>query len=309
VTFFFLHAMHLNFSDFIIHVSIALILLVSVSVQAEPVKQTNDAQIPKESAGCLVCHRDPKTAAIFDTPHGQGGDSRTPFAGTGCETCHGDERPHPAIHFGKKSVTPVEEQNRICLGCHESEQRIHWMGSTHQSSNVSCASCHSIHANRDPIMDKFYQNDVCYACHAVQKAQSFLRSRHPLREAIMVCADCHNPHGTTSEFLLRTNTINENCYSCHAEKRGPFLWEHPPVQENCGLCHTPHGSTQDRLLKVRGPFLCQQCHAGVFHSSLLNDGGDVPPIGAGNRLLAENCLNCHYMIHGSNHPAGVAFDR
>ncbi len=125
----------------------------------------------------------------------------------------------------------------------------------------------------------------------------------------MVCSDCHNAHGSTSDFLLKENTVTETCYACHTEKRGPFLWEHPPVQENCALCHNPHGSTQDRLLKVRTPFLCQQCHADRFHPSTLYDGSGIPPLGAQARLLAEGCLNCHYFIHGSNHPAGAAFDR
>lgn len=301
--------MYRYFSGFILRFCIFLCCLFSFAVQAEMPSQDHETQPQNNTSTCLVCHKDPKISAIFNRPHGQQGDSRTPFSNQGCETCHGDINSHPGITYGLKSVTPVDEQNKICLGCHESGKRIHWMGSTHQSSNLACASCHTIHANRDPIRDRSLQNEVCYSCHVTQKAQSFLRSRHPLREAIMVCADCHNPHGTTSEFLLKENTINENCYSCHNEKRGPFLWEHPPVQENCALCHTPHGSTQVRLLTVRGPFLCQQCHAGVFHSSTLYDGSGIPPIGAQSRLLSENCLNCHYRIHGSNHPAGVVFDR
>ncbi|MGR8979501.1 MAG: cytochrome c3 family protein [Gammaproteobacteria bacterium] len=125
----------------------------------------------------------------------------------------------------------------------------------------------------------------------------------------MVCSDCHNPHGSTSEFLLTENTANETCFNCHPEKRGPFLWEHPPVQENCTLCHNPHGSTQERMLKIRTPYLCQQCHSEAFHPSTLYDGSGVPPEGAQSRLLSEGCLNCHFNIHGSNHPSGAAFDR
>ena len=33
--------------------------------------------------------------------------------------------------------------------------------------------------------------------------------------------------------MLKEASVNDNCYKCHAEKRGPFLWEHPPVRENC----------------------------------------------------------------------------
>lgn len=262
-----------------------------------------------DPSDCLGCHKEPRITAIFNTPHAQKSDPRTLFAHQGCDTCHGVDRQHPKIAFGTKTATPIDEQNRVCLGCHERGDRIHWQGSAHQSSDLSCASCHTVHANQDPILDKASQIKVCFSCHAEQKAQSYLRSRHPFREVKMVCSDCHNPHGTTSESLLIENTVTETCYSCHTEKRGPFLWEHPPVQENCALCHNPHGSTQDRLLKVRPPYLCQQCHSDAFHPSTLYDGRGIPPVGAQSRLLAESCLNCHYFIHGSNHPAGAAFDR
>ncbi len=44
--------------------------------------------------------------------------------------------------------------------------------------------------------------------------------------------------------------MNETCYTCHADKRGPFLWEHQPVNEDCTNCHTPHGSNITPLLKI-----------------------------------------------------------
>ena len=43
---------------------------------------------------------------------------------------------------------------------------------------------------------------------------------------------------------LKAASVNEQCYTCHTEKRGPFLWEHAPVRESCLNCHTPHGSNQ-----------------------------------------------------------------
>jgi predicted CXXCH cytochrome family protein len=57
--------------------------------------------------------------------------------------------------------------------------------------------------------------------------------------------------------MLVRDSINDTCYTCHMEKRGPFVRTHQPVQENCAICHNPHGSVHDNLLKVRAPFLCQ----------------------------------------------------
>ncbi len=142
-----------------------------------------------------------------------------------------------------------------------------------------------------------------------KRAQMFRRSRHPIREGKVVCADCHNPHGSPGPSQLAKNTVNETCYQCHAEKRGPFLWEHQPVREECTLCHDPHGSTQPRMLKVRQPWLCQQCHQEAFHPSTLYSGDDIPPVGAAQQLLMKSCTNCHSKVHGSNHPSGPRFTR
>jgi DmsE family decaheme c-type cytochrome len=138
----------------------------------------------------------------------------------------------------------------------------------------------------------------------------------------MACSDCHNPHGTVGPKLLVKNSVNDTCYTCHAEKRGPFLWEHQPVNEDCTTCHTPHGSSSAPLLKQRTPWLCQDCHTGD-HAAQINSGanlaggavttvnGNFPLANAPARaqLGARNCLNCHVMVHGSNHPAGSKYFR
>ena len=91
----------------------------------------------------------------------------------------------------------------------------------------------------------------------------------PLPEGKLSCVDCHNPHGSTTDPLLKANSVNEVCYACHADKRGPFLFEHAPVRENCLNCHNPHGSNFESLLNAPRPMLCQQCHATSAHSGAL----------------------------------------
>ena len=77
----------------------------------------------------------------------------------------------------------------------------------------------------------------------------------------MKCTDCHNPHGSMN--LASLNAPNfQTCVNCHAEMRGPFVYEHPAAKiEGCVSCHNPHGST-NRMLLVRreGRQLCLQCH-------------------------------------------------
>lgn len=273
-------------------------------------------------AVCMGCHDEREehpVYSIFNTPHAQMADKRTPFAIHGCESCHGPSRAHSekprrysvAINFGPTNASPAEEQNTVCLGCHEGGLRLHWRGSPHESAEVPCTDCHDVHTPKDKILVRASQAELCVTCHKTVNAQLLRFSRHPIREGKVVCMDCHNPHGSIGPMSLKEFTVNDTCYQCHPEKRGPFLWEHPPVRDDCTNCHTPHGSTQARLLKARGPWLCQQCHLAQFHPSGLYAGNALPggTQSQMSRLLIKNCLNCHSKVHGSNHPSGARFTR
>lgn len=283
---------------------------------------------------CLTCHNTPPVNLILQTPHAVKGDARTPFAQQGCETCHGPSADHaslktvdgklilPPILFVKPKiegvpVSPVEERNKACLACHESGLRMNWEGSQHQQNAVACSTCHNPHTPKDPVLVKISQPEVCFTCHAQQRAESYEYSHHPIREGKVVCSDCHNPHGSPGPRLLKEFTVNETCYNCHADKRGPLLWEHQPVREDCTNCHTPHGSNQARLMKEPLNFLCSSCHSSEANSSGGAFGGahSIPtgPVGssffAAELATQRKCLNCHSQIHGSNSPSGAFFFR
>jgi DmsE family decaheme c-type cytochrome len=198
-----------------------------------------------------------------------------------------------------------EETNAICLQCHEKGRRTLWRGSTHETRGVACTNCHVVMTNVTPKFQlaKLTELDTCSQCHKNLRAQIWRTSHMPIREGKMTCSSCHNPHGTYGEALLNEATVNDNCYKCHAEKRGPFLWEHPPVRENCLNCHDPHGSINDFLLKISRPRLCQQCHANLTG----HPGNPRNPqsVYAFNR----ECQNCHSQHHGSNSPSGSRFHR
>jgi DmsE family decaheme c-type cytochrome len=273
---------------------------------------------------CIQCHDEDSAFpvfSIFKTKHAQPADKRTPFAHLQCETCHGPKGKHPLpgevgtdnppiISFGPESPYPVAKQNAMCLQCHQSDHRIAWQGSVHENADLACASCHKIHAAHDPVLAKNTQPDVCYACHKRVRADFNKTSAHPVRFGQLACTDCHQPHGASATTaLLKTPTLNQTCYTCHAEKRGPFLWEHAPVAEDCTLCHTPHGSIHPALLVKRPPLLCQQCHTPAGHPSVARTPAGLPSGTPSVFLLAGSCTNCHSQIHGSNHPSGVKLMR
>ena len=73
---------------------------------------------------------------------------------------------------------------------------------------------------------------------------------HRVDEGLIQCSDCHNVHGTTTLRQVRSMPSGDAiCVKCHADKQGPFVFEHVPVKtEGCSSCHTPHGSTNPRYL-------------------------------------------------------------
>ncbi len=270
---------------------------------------------PKGADSCLGCHSDAGVTGIFRTKHARPDDPHGPFGHDGmqCEACHGPGGAHVKagggplagmIDFGPKAETPVPLQNAQCLGCHQSNAAHDWATSAHAASNVACASCHTLHAPKDPILTAASQVEVCTTCHQAQRTDLFKPSHHPLREGTMACTSCHSPHGSTAPAMLVKNTITETCTGCHAEYRGPFLWEHQPVAENCANCHDPHGSAQPALLKLRTPFLCQTCHEGAGHPSIANTPKGLAGSSPSAFLLNGGCVSCHSQVHGSNHPSG-----
>lgn len=264
---------------------------------------------------CLGCHNDDAMLVIFKTPHGQQADPESPMAHLQCESCHGPGGEHsgrrvtqavhqPVTDFGPGADAPVDDQNAVCMDCHTDDVSLAWSGSMHERNDTSCAACHSIHTVTDPVVRKSQQSEVCFECHQQQRADSVKPSAHPIRFDAMVCTDCHSPHASVSAGQLKRNTLNELCLDCHAEFRGPMLFDHAPVSEDCSLCHQPHGSIHPALLTRRPPLLCQSCHSQRGHPSLSFTSKSLPGGNPSAMTLERSCLNCHTQVHGSNHPSG-----
>ena len=252
---------------------------------------------------CLGCHTvsaDVAVHAVFQTVHGGLGGG-----GNGsCAGCHGASEEHarnpaaamPGISFGPRWQSPAEARTDACLGCHSGGSPLHWVGSEHQREGMACDSCHDSHRQQDPALSDSGSQQACLSCHTRVQAELLLPSRHPIA-------------GSLGDASLHQASVSDNCLQCHQDKRGPFLWEHPPASEDCALCHRPHGAVHDRLLTARGPALCQQCHVAAFHPSLPY-GAEGLAGGSGNQnVLGKNCLNCHSQVHGSNHPSGARLTR
>ena len=292
------------------------VVLFLVSVYANSQDKTEDVV-----QTCLDCHNSPSMLAIFRTPHGQQADPNSPMASAQCEMCHGPGDRHAdtrlaggkrasIVTFGPDEAIPVSEQDAVCTECHQTDVTMGWIGSEHAQSDIGCGGCHSVHAPRDPVATRAGQNAVCYDCHRDQQADSMKPYTHlseadsPVRVAAMVCTDCHNPHSSVASGLLAQDTSNDVCFECHAEYRGPVLFDHAPVSEDCSNCHQPHGSIHSSMLARSGPLLCQSCHSQSGHPSISFTNQSLPGGSSSPMVLGQNCMNCHTQVHGSNHPSG-----
>ena len=287
------------------------------------------AQAPAGAAGwtasdCATCH-DKATGAAF---------TRSKHAGLdlSCGSCHDNVGDHFRAQSNGDANGPVpslkkltaSQLNATCLKCHEKAGQANYLTSMHARRNVACTQCHGIHEYKSIRAQLKTQLDpeTCAACHKPERSKLMRNSHHPVREGKMSCASCHNPHDGARPKMLLADSVNELCYKCHAEKRGPFLFEHAPVREDCAVCHDPHGTNHKRLLVQKLPNLCWNCHltgSGHFGSgdNLSTElGARIAPTGApsgyptaNSRFVEKSCKNCHVNLHGSNSPSGAYFIR
>lgn len=268
---------------------------------------------------CNKCHEE-SNDSIKSTAHGAMNDA----SGKACQSCHGDATEHVASR-GKKPVVgdkqakgnTAAQKSEACMSCHAGNRQLgFWEAGKHAQNDVSCSSCHNIHGKAtNPIAQPYsttsrtIEADTCGTCHKQVRNATMKPSHHPILEGKVKCSDCHNPHGALTQAMVKHESVNQQCFSCHADKRGPFMFGHPPVEENCLSCHTPHGSSHGKLLNEKVPNLCQDCHVQGRHPTAYYGqnqawiGGNGQPVTTpSTRFVSRSCLNCHNSIHGSNAP-------
>jgi DmsE family decaheme c-type cytochrome len=256
---------------------------------------------------CYKCHAQMRELEEVAHPHQVCGKN-----GFNCTTCHD---PHGKIR--------AETRKDLCLNCHKGAPTMAWHSSTHNLNDVACTDCHNPHPRAK--VEEFVninhtsvgrpkrmpmsvdEPDACFKCHPKIFAMTSMPSHHPIKEGKMTCSACHDGHGQNQGNLKDASTLNMVCYKCHAEKQGPFAYEHPPVTENCAICHEPHGTVANNLLRQPANFLCLRCHTGhrtsplgPNHAQLLGDVGTSPAL---QRAFYTDCTQCHQQIHGSDLPS------
>jgi DmsE family decaheme c-type cytochrome len=253
------------------------------------------------SETCAACHADLSTK-FSSNPHAKLALTHS-GKGVTCEGCHGPGQAHvesggdvtKIFQFEKATPKAVDAK---CLSCHISTHA-NFERSSHGAAGVSCTSCHSNHAfQSEAHLLKTAEPKLCYSCHTDVKAAFTQPFHHKVNEGVLTCTDCHNPHGTLQDKLLKSSADqNAVCTKCHVETAGPFVYEHPPAKlEGCTSCHLPHGSPNPRLLTRNNiNSLCLQCH-----TTSMNFNAPGTPSFHNQANQYQACTTCHVQIHGSN---------
>jgi predicted CXXCH cytochrome family protein len=213
-----------------------------------------------------------------------------------------------------------------CATCHEEKTR-NFRTAAHarlqakgeNAKNMGCESCHgpgSLHVSSGgaahTIINPRKSPETCFQCHLNVRAQFQLPHRHPVLEGKMSCSDCHNPHegrafkggGTSMQQSITGGgmgfmSVNDTCFQCHTQQRGPFVFEHEAVRQGCTVCHSPHGSVNQRMLNERNQTLCLKCH---FQEQKVPGRIFIGDVDHSNFLPQGTCWSagCHEEPHGAN---------
>jgi DmsE family decaheme c-type cytochrome len=166
------------------------------------------AQFTAEGAErCLHCHAGERMMIMAETAHGNADNPDAPYANQGCESCHGPGSLHVSRARGGRgfpalitfdTADTTQRQTEACVDCHANDMGdlagMEWIGSAHDTDDMTCVSCHEAHRVGNPLTAKDEQLEICAACHKGDIAS------HPRFEDKGIvfdrlsCSDCHDVH-------------------------------------------------------------------------------------------------------------------
>jgi predicted CXXCH cytochrome family protein len=220
---------------------------------------------------CGICHGEVVAAAQATSGHAAAADD--------CLTCH-------VPHAAEQSRLLVDPAQELCVMCHDVEDDE--LIGTHLGADLAsltCTHCHTPHGSGhrklmartlhpviedgcdichegafDELIDDG-ESSLCLMCHDdIGEIAEQAEWPHGAMEMAR-CADCHNPHASPQEHLVKLPGGRE-CYDCHDDKfpeEGEVA--HAVIDIiGCRACHEPHGSQNEKLLRRTGSELCLGCH-------------------------------------------------
>ena len=238
----------------------------------DPHMSPNPTLLRDEGPGlCGACHNRVLTAANAATGHAP--------AAEDCLTCH-------APHASPNRSLLTEPTPDLCVMCHDVDDPD--LATTHLGApmaSLDCVACHTPHGagnehllatnvhaaildGCDTCHEGSYEtivedgeSSLCLACHDdIGEAAANAPFPHPAMEMAR-CVDCHNPHSSPQEHLIKEPGGGE-CTTCHEDQAaGENEVAHGVIEViGCRACHEPHGGANEKLLRTTGSELCLGCH-------------------------------------------------
>ncbi|OPZ87373.1 MAG: hypothetical protein BWY76_00495 [bacterium ADurb.Bin429] len=256
---------------------------------------------------CQACHDEAITAHLQNNFHGLAlAKLETSGKGHLCEGCHGPGSAH-VENPSAETAAPLKlraASGEGCFTCHQNKiSAAKWRMSDHVKHGVGCQQCHMTPELTAPtraktpgaapmanpktqpkphaVLNREPSTEACLSCHQTLRGELSLPSHHPIKEGVVSCADCHDPHAPMDEKIT-----SDTCAKCHTRQSRPHVYEHAKAKglsEGCLDCHRPHGSPNRKLQKLTGRGLCLQCHGNKA-----------------THFAGRVCQTCHRAVHGSN---------
>ena len=188
-----------------------------------------------------------------------------------------DGVPNPKFNEGLEDKTDFENKQLDSTILFIAKNTIH-----PPYQEKACLECHSENNFGRP---KMKLPDLCYQCHdALDKSNEYLHG--PVASGN--CTQCHHPHKSGIENLLKRNGHNL-CLQCHDKVKIIQNRVHTNIEsKSCMVCHDPHGGENEMMLQKTS---CFQCHEDFTANKQFSHG----PVAAGQ------CATCHG-THKSSSP-------
>lgn len=187
---------------------------------------------------CLTCHQDAHPR-FFATSHAQAG-----MDCTSCHAIHADGGPDllipPADSLQADLAREIGASSAACASCHGSELASFQLNERHRlhEGSMACVDCHNSHEPESRMLLGGFRQQACVDCHR-DKGGPFVFEHGG--QVVEGCVACHTPHGSVNRHMLKTQSVADLCYSCHASV--PGFHTRFTSETVCTNCHvTIHGS-------------------------------------------------------------------
>ena len=272
------------------------------------------------TGNCQPCHSVNNLGnAVTDTAVGYRSTHDARYQDVQCESCHGPGLTHASSPTSaNRPLASIKADTNATNGCGECHTGVHepfvdeWkktnatglshsivQGGTVGGTDASCAGCHTAQG----ALERFAGN----ANYVEKVPASALTTSNALP---LVCATCHDPHGSDNGHQLRfslsaPNLDNNLCIKCHQRRADPSQVTtrnsvHSPEGPTLlGLAgwFPPGMSAGDSIIGTHGtpsrnPQLCATCHVSRFTATDKATGAFVFQA-TGHRFIAAPCVDAN----------------